>query len=99
MAEDQQRRKYHPRQENIPLGEAIREAIAAHETAENTDVAALDENFDIQALNRFVSSADEILISLELRLPNVTVEIWSNGGVTIEVTENSRRKPLPSGRG
>lgn len=88
MNDDSERRRHYQNEENIPLSESIREAVRAHEHSEaGVDEAALYDHIDIQAIDRLVPESDDVDISVQLYLPNVTVSIWSNDAVDIRVTD------------
>lgn len=86
--DDPERRRHYPEEENVPLSEAVREAVDAHETADAVaDGAALSNHLDIEAIDRLFTGTGEVAISAQLHLPNVTVSIWSDGAVDIRVTD------------
>lgn len=87
MGDQPAHQKYYPEMENVPFGEALREAISTHEDATIQDLDMLSEDFDIEAINRVVSSTAEISIALELRLENVTIDVWNNDAVHVRVTK------------
>lgn len=91
MDDNQERRRHYPGAENVPLSEAVREAVQAHENAEAlVDEAALYDHVDVEAIDQLFADAGDVSVSAQLHLPNVTVSIWSDGGVDIRVTERPR---------
>jgi hypothetical protein len=88
MAEDPERRRYYPEEENVPLSEAVREAIEAHEDSSlSADELELYENINPEALDILFRDTADVDVSIQINLTNITVSIWSDGGVDIRVTE------------
>lgn len=82
-----ERRRHYPGEENVPLSEAIREAVGAHESTEPVaDGVALRERVDVEALDQLVTGTD-VPVTLQLNLPNVRVSVWRDDGVDIRVTD------------
>jgi hypothetical protein len=85
-----ERRRYYPDEDNVPLSTAIYEAIDAHEDASLTrDELDLFQHVNPEAIDMlFRDSVDgEVDISVQFNLTNVTVNVWSDGGIDIRVTE------------
>jgi len=85
-----ERRRYYPDEDNVPLSTAIYEAIDAHEDASLTrDELDLFQHVNPEAIDMlFRDSVDgEVDISVRFNLTNVTVSVWSDGGIDIRVTE------------
>ena len=85
-----ERRRYYPDEDNVPLSTAIYEAIDAHEDASLTrDELDLFQHVNPEAIDMlFRDSVDgEVDISVQFNLANVTVSVWSDGGIDIRVTE------------
>ena len=85
-----ERRRYYPNEDNVPLSTAIYEAIDAHEDASLTrDELDLFQHVNPEAIDMlFRDSVDgEVDISVQFNLTNVTVSVWSDGGIDIRVTE------------
>ena len=85
-----ERRRYYPDEDNVPLSTAIYEAIDAHEDASLTrDELDLFQHVNPEAIDMlFRDSVDgEVDISVQFNLTNVTVSVWSDGGIDIRVTE------------
>jgi hypothetical protein len=85
-----ERRRYYPDEDNVPLSTAIYEAIDAHEDASLTrDELDLFQHVNPEAIDMlFRDSIDgEVDISVQFNLTNVTVSVWSDGGIDIRVTE------------
>jgi len=81
-------RRYYPDSENIPLSEAIYEAVQAHEnTTLSSDEFDLYHHIQPEALDNLFKETSDIEISVQIRLTNVTVSIWSDGGIDIRVTD------------
>lgn len=85
-----ERRRHYPGEENVPLSEAIQEAVGAHENTEPVvDEVALRERIDVEALDQLVTGAS-LPVTLQFRLPNVRVSVWREDGVDIRVTDEDR---------
>jgi hypothetical protein len=88
--EHPERRRYYPDDEDAPLSVAIYEAIEAHDeaTLEN-DEFGLYEHVNPEAIDMLFTDTDgdDIDISVQVNLTNVTVAIWSDGGIDIRVSE------------
>ncbi|WP_415380594.1 HalOD1 output domain-containing protein [Halosimplex sp. TS25] len=88
MDTDPERRRYYPEAENVPLSEAVREAIAAHDDASlSTTDLALYDHVDPDALDGLFRTDGDVDVSVQIRLEDVTVSVWSDGGVDIRVTD------------
>ncbi|WP_459191898.1 HalOD1 output domain-containing protein [Halosimplex sp. J119] len=88
MATDPERRRYYPEAENVPLSEAVREAIAAHDDASlSTADVQLYDHIDPDALDGLFKTDSDVDVSVQIRLEDVTVSVWSDGGVDIRVTD------------
>jgi len=90
MDENPERRRYYPDEENTPLSETIREAVEAHENASlSVDELTLYEHINPDALDLLFDQGGDsaVPISVQLNLPNVTVSIWSDGGIDVRVTD------------
>lgn len=88
MRNDSQRRRYYQNEENVPLSEAIREAVQRHSGAEpSVDVEVLAERTNTEAIDHLYSETDDVPLSLQVSLPNVLVNLWGNEMVDIRVTE------------
>lgn len=87
MDHNPERRRYYLGEENVPLSEAIREAVAAHESSEvDVDCAALSDHLDVETIDHLFPESDYVSVTLQLGLPNVIVDIWSDEAVDIRVT-------------
>jgi len=87
MDENPERRKYYPENEETPLSQAILEAVEAHESASlSTDEFALFEHVNPDAIDMLFQDTD-LPVSVRIHLENVTVSIWSDGGIDIRVTD------------
>ncbi len=83
-----ERRRYYPVSENIPLSEAVSEAVQAHEEASlSGDEFDLYNHVQPEALDNLFTETADTEISVQIRLTNVTVSIWSDGGIDIRVTD------------
>lgn len=88
---DSERRHHYQNWENVPLSEAVLEAVDAHESAEAVvDEAALYERLDIETLDQLFTDTGDVALSVALHLPNVTVGIWQNGPVNIRVADGAQ---------
>ncbi len=75
-------------EENVPLSEAVREAVEAHESsALSPDEFRLYDHINPEAIDMLFTDTADIDISVTINLTNVTVSIWSDGGVDIRVTD------------
>lgn len=85
-----ERRRYYPDDESLPLSAAIYDALEAHDEATlEKDEFGLYEHVNPEAIDMLFSdtSGDGIDISVQFNLTNVTVAVWSDGGIDIRVTE------------
>lgn len=87
MDEHPERRRYYP-DEDIPLSEAVREAVEAHEdTSVSADELYLYDHINPEAIDMLFKETTDVDISVQINLTNVTVSIWSDGGIDIRVTD------------
>jgi hypothetical protein len=83
-----ERRRYYPDKEDVPLSEAVLEAVEAHENASLTaDEFTLYEHVDPRAIDLLFKDSTDLDISVQFHLENITVSIWSDGGIDIRVTD------------
>lgn len=83
-----ERRRYYPDHENVPLSEAVREAIEAHENSSlSADELCLYDHVNPEAIDVLFEDTDGVDISVQINLTNVAVSIWSDGGIDIRVTD------------
>lgn len=85
-----ERRRYYPDEENVPLSTAIRGAIESHEnTSLDSDELDLFKHVNPEAIDMLFTDAPEsdVDISVQFNLTNVTVSVWSDGGIDIRVSE------------
>jgi len=83
-----ERRRYYPVEENVPLSEAVREAIEAHEDSTlNPDELDLYDSINPEAIDMLFMDTEDVDVSVQINLTNVTVSIWSDGGIDIRVTD------------
>jgi len=88
MATDPERRRYYPEAENVPLSVAVREAVAAHRrSSPTTDDFDLYDHVDPDALDALFERDPQAAVSVQIRLEDVTVSLWSDDGVDIRVTD------------
>lgn len=88
MDDHPERRRYYPTEENVPLSEAVREAVAAHENASlSADEFRLYDHVNPEAIDHLFKDTAGVDISVQIDLTNVTVSIWSDGGIDIRVTD------------
>ena len=89
--EHAERRRYYPGDENTPLSAAIYDAIEAHEAASlGEDEFSLFEHVNPDAIDELFTDtgdSDDVEISVQFNLTNVTVAVWSDGGIDIRVSE------------
>ena len=93
MDENPERCRYYPDEETTPLSKAVREAVEAHgSTSLSADELALYEHINPDALDTLFdeSVGGDVDVSVQLNLPNVTVSVWSDGGIDIRVTDRTR---------
>lgn len=87
MDENPERRRYYP-DDDVPLSEAVREAVAAHENASLTaDEFSLYDHVNPAAIDMLFTDTAGVDISVQINLTNVTVSVWSDGGVDVRVSE------------
>lgn len=83
-----ERRRYYPEEENVPLSEAVREAIEAHEsTSLSADELRLYDHINPDAIDMLFQDTADVDVSVQINLTNVTVSVWSDGGIDIRVSD------------
>lgn len=83
-----ERRRYHPGEEDVPLSVAVREALEAHEnTSLSADELQLYNRINPDAIDSLFADTAGVDVSVQINLTNVSVSIWSDGGVDIRVTD------------
>ena len=88
MNDRPERRRYYPGDENVPLSEAILEAVRAHENASlSADEFDLYDHVNPEAIDALFRDASGVDMSVQFHLTNVTVSVWSDGGIDIRVTD------------
>lgn len=88
MPGDSERRRYYPDRESVPLSQVVREAIEAHEHSKlSTDELALYDHINPEAIDMLFQDTADVDVSVQINLTNVTVSVWSDGGVDVRVTE------------
>jgi len=88
MATNPERRRYYADEENVPLSEAVREALSAHEhSSVDADELELYSHVTPEAIDTLFQDTADVDVSVTIDLTNVTVSIWSDGGVDIRVTD------------
>lgn len=87
MDENAERRRYYPEDQDTPLSQVVLEAVEAHESSSlSTDEFALYEHVNPDAIDELFRDT-EVPISVRIRLDNVDVSIWSDGGVDVRVMD------------
>ena len=85
---DSASKRYYPEEENVPLSEAVFEAARAHGDASLTaDEFDLYEHIDPESLDTLFTDAVGTDINVRIDLPDISVNIWSDGGIDIRVTD------------
>ena len=88
MDDHPERRRYYPDDEDVALSEAILEAVQAHENASFcADEFRLFDHVHPDALDNLFRDTSDVEISVQINLTNVTVSVWSDGGIDIRVTD------------
>lgn len=88
MDAQSRRRRHYPVAENVPLSEAVREAVREHDSSEAAvDEAALYDSVGIESVDHLFAGLGDASVSVQLSLPNVTVSIWNDTPVDIRVTD------------
>ena len=88
MDENPERRRYYPDEAGTPLSEAVLEAVEAHENSSLVaDEFDLYKHIDPKAINLLFKDSADVDLSVRINLENVTVSIWSDGGIDIRVTD------------
>ena len=88
MDENRERRRYYPGEENAPLSQTVLEAVEAHDDSSLTaDEFQLFDHVDPEAIDMLFRDTAGFDISVQFDLTNVTVSIWSDGGVDVRVTD------------
>ena len=87
MDDHPERRRYYP-DDDVALSEAILEAVQAHENASfRADEFTLFDHVHPDALDNLFKDTSDVEISVRINLTNVTVSVWSDGGIDIRVTD------------
>ncbi|WP_336003109.1 HalOD1 output domain-containing protein [Halorientalis halophila] len=88
MDDHPERRRYYPVEENVPLSEAVREAVQDHEHSSlSMDELTLYDTINPDAIDMLFEDTTDLDVSVQINLTNVTVSIWSDDGIDIRVTE------------
>ena len=88
MAERAEQRRYYPGEENVPLSVASERAVRATESAPSLrDEFEPYDRGSADAIDIPFTSTDGVDTSVQIRLPDVTVAVWSDGGVDSRVTD------------
>lgn len=88
MNEDPERRRYYPDEEDTPLSQTVLEAVEAHEDSELVaDEFQLFDHVDPDAIDMLFRDSAGLDVTVQFTLTNVTVSIWSDGGVDVRVTD------------
>ena len=88
MDESPERKRYYPDEENVPLSTAVREALEAHENSTlSADELRLYDHVNPDAIDELFRDTSGLDVSVQINLTNVTVSIWSDGGIDIRVTD------------
>ncbi|PSQ15425.1 hypothetical protein BRD00_14105 [Halobacteriales archaeon QS_8_69_26] len=91
MDERPERRRYYPDEEDAPLSEAVLEAVEAHrDDSISVDEFDLYEHVNPRAIDMLFHDTADIEVSVTIDLPDVTVSIWSDGGIDIRVTDREK---------
>ncbi|RDI72855.1 HalOD1 output domain-containing protein [Halopelagius longus] len=89
MDDHPERRRYYPDDEDIALSEVVLEAVQAHENASfEDDEFPLYDHIHPDAIDMLFKDTSGVDVSVRIHLTNVTVSLWSDGGVDIRVTDN-----------
>ncbi|ELZ31130.1 hypothetical protein C474_09854 [Halogeometricum pallidum JCM 14848] len=87
MTYDPERRRYYP-DDDIALSEAILEAVQEHEHATfSGDEFRLYDNINPDAIDMLFKDTSDVEISVTIELENLTMGLWSDGGVDIRVSD------------
>lgn len=87
MDSDPERRRYYPDNEEVSLSQIVREAIEAHDASSvSPDELQLYDHINPTAIDMLFQDTADVDISVQINLTNVTVSIWSDGGVDVRVT-------------
>lgn len=88
MDEHPERRRFYPVEENVPLSEAVLEAVKAHENSSlSADEFGLYDHINPDAIDMLFRDTADVDVTVQIDLENVTVSIWSDGGIDIRVTD------------
>ena len=79
--------RYYPGEENVPLSEAVLEAARAHDESLTAEEFDLYDHIDPESLDTLIKDAPGGDVSVRFAIPDVAVEIWSDGGIDIRVTD------------
>ena len=87
MDEHAERRRYHEDTDES-LSEAIVEAVEAHEgTSFTADEFPLYEHVNPDAIDMLFADTEDVAVSVQFKLEDVSVSIWSDGGIDIRVVD------------
>lgn len=88
MDGEPERRKYYLEDAETSLSQAILEAVEAHESSSlGADELALYESVNPEAIDSLFTDTDDVDISVQINLENVTVSVWSDGGIDVRVSD------------
>lgn len=88
MDENPERRRYYPDDTDASLSEAILEAVEAHENASvGADEFTLYDHINPDAIDMLFKDTNDVTVSVQIQLTNVTVSIWSDGRIDIRVSD------------
>ncbi|MFH5802132.1 HalOD1 output domain-containing protein [Haladaptatus sp. CMAA 1911] len=88
MEGNPERRKYYPGDPETSLSEAVIEALEAHDNASvSADEFILEEQINPDAIDLLFEDTTDVTISVQIHLTNVTIGIWSDGGIDIRVAD------------
>ncbi|MFH5801722.1 HalOD1 output domain-containing protein [Haladaptatus sp. CMAA 1911] len=88
MDDHPERRNYYADDVDTPLSEVVLEAVEAHESASLIeDEFSLYDHISPTAIDMLFEDTDDVSVSVRIHLTNVTVSIWSDGGIDIRVTD------------
>lgn len=84
-----ERRRYYPSEENVPLSEAVREAVEDHaSTSLRSDEFDLYDHVSPDAIDALFRDADDLGVVVQFHLTNVVVSVWNDDVIEVRVTDD-----------
>lgn len=89
MDEHAERRRYYRGDAEESLSEAVLETVEAHRNASlSADEFPLYEHVNPDAVDELFEDTGDVAVSLQIKLENVSVSIWSDDDIDIRVVDS-----------